>query len=112
MANKSIVMAEATSSSGSSSTTSLISVSKHQVVSPITGKVIPLPQHEILGASRSVSDFEKLNRVGEGTYGIVYRARDIKTKEIVALKKIRMDKEKEGSWVVTLSYCLQIALAL
>ena len=71
-------------------------VSSHQVVSPLTGKVVPLPQHEILGVARSVSDFEKLNRVGEGTYGIVYRARDMKSDEIVALKKIRMDREKEG----------------
>ena len=27
---------------------------------------------------RFVTEFEKLNRVGEGTYGIVYRARDTK----------------------------------
>ncbi len=90
------LMAEAklcTSGSGSSTR----AVKKHEVVSPLTGKIIPLPQHEILGATRSVSDFEKLNRVGEGTYGIVYRARDIKTKEVVALKKIRMDREKEGN---------------
>ncbi len=78
----------------------IASFSRHQVVSPLTGKVIPLPQHEILGATRSVSNFEKLNRVGEGTYGIVYRARDVKTKEIVALKKIRMEREKEGYRIV------------
>ena len=71
-------------------------VSSRHVVSPVTGKPIPLPQNDILGASRRVSDFEKLNRVGEGTYGIVYRARDLKSREIVALKKIRMDREKEG----------------
>ena len=68
----------------------------HQVISPVTGKPISLPQHEVLGACRSVSDFEKLNRVGEGTYGIVYRARDMKSDKIVALKKIRMEREKEG----------------
>ena len=38
----------------------------------------------------------KLNRVGEGTYGIVYRARDTKTNELVALKRVRMEKEKDG----------------
>ena len=73
------------------------SLLKHQVVSPVSGKVIKLPQHEILGACRSVSDFEKLNRIGEGTYGIVYRAKDLKSGEIVALKKIRMEREKEGT---------------
>jgi cyclin-dependent kinase 12/13 len=46
--------------------------------------------------SRSVDCFEKLEQIGEGTYGQVYMARDIKTGEIVALKKIRMDNEKEG----------------
>ncbi|VDP05945.1 unnamed protein product, partial [Soboliphyme baturini] len=35
------------------------------------------------------SEFEKLNRIGEGTYGIVYRAKDTATGEIVALKKLR-----------------------
>ena len=75
---------------------------KHQVVSPASGKVIKLPQHEILGACRSVSDFEKLNRIGEGTYGIVYRAKDLKSGEIVALKKIRMEREKEGTTMNTL----------
>ncbi|KAK2980250.1 hypothetical protein RJ640_008918, partial [Escallonia rubra] len=46
--------------------------------------------------SRSVDCFEKLEQIGEGTYGQVYRAREIQTGEIVALKKIRMDNEKEG----------------
>ncbi|PIK50483.1 putative cyclin-dependent kinase 10 [Apostichopus japonicus] len=49
-----------------------------------------------LGICRSVSDFEKLNRIGEGTYGIVYRARDSSSGEIVALKKVRMEREKDG----------------
>uniref|UniRef100_A0A1D5RLN1 Cyclin dependent kinase 10 n=1 Tax=Mus musculus TaxID=10090 RepID=A0A1D5RLN1_MOUSE len=59
------------------------------------------PEHR-LGRCRSVKEFEKLNRIGEGTYGIVYRARDTQTDEIVALKKVRMDKEKDASswsWV-------------
>jgi len=40
-----------------------------------------------------VEKYEKLNRVGEGTYGVVYRARDKKTGEIVALKRIRLRPE-------------------
>ena len=71
-------------------------VPEHMVVSAVTHKLVSLPQAEILGACRSVADFEKLNRIGEGTYGIVYRARDLKSGEIVALKKIRMEREKEG----------------
>lgn len=72
------------------------SLPDHMVLCPVTIELQKMPQHEILGACRSVSDFEKLNRVGEGTYGIVYRAKDLKSGKIVALKKIRMEKEKEG----------------
>ena len=48
------------------------------------------------GILRSVNDYEKLNRVGEGTYGVVYRARHKKTDKIVALKRVRMDDTKAG----------------
>uniref|UniRef100_A0A7N0T6T0 Protein kinase domain-containing protein n=1 Tax=Kalanchoe fedtschenkoi TaxID=63787 RepID=A0A7N0T6T0_KALFE len=46
--------------------------------------------------SRSVDCFEKLEQIGEGTYGQVFMAREIATGEIVALKRIRMDNEREG----------------
>lgn len=46
--------------------------------------------------SRGVDCFEKLEQIGEGTYGQVYMAKEISTGEIVALKKIRMDNEREG----------------
>lgn len=48
------------------------------------------------GNTASVNDYEKLNRVGEGTYGVVYRARHKKTDKIVALKRVRMDDTKAG----------------
>ena len=35
-------------------------------------------------------------KLGEGTYGIVYKARDKTTNEIVALKKIRLEHTDEG----------------
>ncbi|KAJ4802298.1 Cyclin-dependent kinase 2 [Rhynchospora pubera] len=56
------------------------------------------PQRRInmLQGCRSVDEFERLNKINEGTYGVVYRARDKKTGEIVALKKVKMEKEKEG----------------
>ncbi|KAL3501048.1 hypothetical protein ACH5RR_035497 [Cinchona calisaya] len=50
----------------------------------------------MLQGCRSVDEFERLNKIDEGTYGVVYRARDKKTGEIVALKKVKMDKEREG----------------
>jgi cyclin-dependent kinase 10 len=46
---------------------------------------------QFLGDCRSVELFEKLDRIGEGTYGVVYKARETATGEIVALKKIRLD---------------------
>jgi len=61
-----------------------------------TGRPLDIPESDQFGRCRYVTDFEKLNRIGEGTYGIVYRARDTKSGEIVALKKLRMEREKDG----------------
>ena len=72
-------------------------LSNNEVISLLTLQPLKIPQREIFGGCRDVADFQKLNRIGEGTYGIVYRARDTKTKEVVALKKIRMESEKEGN---------------
>ncbi|KAG5222397.1 cyclin-dependent kinase [Salix suchowensis] len=56
------------------------------------------PQRSVnmLHGCRSVDEFERLNKIDEGTYGVVYRAKDKKTGEIVALKKVKMEKEREG----------------
>ena len=40
--------------------------------------------------------YQKMEKVGEGTYGIVYKAKDRVTGEIIALKKIRLEAEDEG----------------
>jgi len=40
--------------------------------------------------------YEKLEKIGEGTYGVVYKAKDKATKELYALKKIRLESEDEG----------------
>lgn len=50
----------------------------------------------IISSCRSVDEFEKLNRIEEGSYGIVYRAKDKRTGEIVALKKLKLENEKDG----------------
>lgn len=40
--------------------------------------------------------YEKINRIGKGTFGEVFRARNRATRYEVALKKILMDNEQEG----------------
>ncbi|KAJ3256262.1 hypothetical protein HK103_005625 [Boothiomyces macroporosus] len=45
---------------------------------------------------RNVDLYEKLNRIEEGSYGIVYRAKEKSTGRIFALKKLKLEKEKDG----------------
>jgi len=45
---------------------------------------------------RSVDCYKKLYNVNEGAFGVVYCAQDKETGEIVALKKIKMEGEREG----------------
>ncbi|WZZ84085.1 hypothetical protein YC2023_104657 [Brassica napus] len=42
-------------------------------------------------APRRASTFKKLEKIGQGTYSSVYRARDLIHNQIVALKKVRFD---------------------
>ncbi|GMH17068.1 hypothetical protein Nepgr_018909 [Nepenthes gracilis] len=47
--------------------------------------------------TKKVADrYLKREVLGEGTYGVVYKAIDTKTNETVAIKKIRLGKQKEG----------------
>lgn len=43
-----------------------------------------------------MSDFVKIEKIGEGTYGVVYKGRNKVTGKIVAMKKIRLESEDEG----------------
>lgn len=40
--------------------------------------------------------YQKLEKIGEGTYGVVYKSRDKQTGDTIALKKIRLEDDNEG----------------
>ncbi|KAH0590544.1 hypothetical protein H2248_000689 [Termitomyces sp. 'cryptogamus'] len=58
--------------------------------------VPPRTRHPPILTARSVFCYEKLNQIEEGSYGVVFRARDKQTGDIVALKKLKLDEEKNG----------------
>jgi len=43
-----------------------------------------------------------MDKLGEGTYGLVYRAHDLQENKIVAIKKIKLDRNEEGIPATTL----------
>ncbi|KAH8152530.1 uncharacterized protein LAJ45_03370 [Morchella importuna] len=44
-----------------------------------------------------MENYQKIEKIGEGTYGVVYKAKDLKNgNRIVAMKKIRLEAEDEG----------------
>ena len=44
----------------------------------------------------TLKDFKLIEKIGEGTYGVVFKARNLKTKKLVAMKKVRLGAEDEG----------------
>ncbi|MCJ1466402.1 Cdc2- kinase [Pseudocyphellaria aurata] len=85
----------------------------------ITGQPLELgPESEYRGQCQSIHDFETLNQLGEGSkysaqsrprrldlmlnsqaYGVVYRARDKATSQVVALKKVRVTSEERQNGI-------------
>ena len=58
--------------------------------------VPPRTCHPPILPARSVFNYERLNQIEEGSYGVVFRARDTQTGDIVALKKLKLEEEKHG----------------
>ena len=52
-------------------------------------------QGQIQPAS-GLEKYKRLEKLGEGTYGVVYKAINLETGETVAIKKIRLEKEDDG----------------
>lgn len=55
-----------------------------------------------ISGCRSVDEFMILNKIEEGTFGVTYRALELGTDEIVALKRLKMENEKEGFPITSL----------
>ncbi|KAF9015314.1 kinase-like domain-containing protein [Cyathus striatus] len=78
--------------------------SSHRSISP--PQTVHRPNHSVfvpsrtyhppILPSRSVYSYERLNQIEEGSYGVVFRARDRQTGDIVALKKLKLEEEKNG----------------
>lgn len=66
---------------------------KEEVLPPAKLLRFPAPEWK---KCRSVEDFEKLNDIEEGAYGWVSRARDSRTGQVVALKRLKMDNAQDG----------------
>lgn len=75
-----------------------------------------LPLHNPLtqGCRKVYDVYERLARLSEGTYGVVWKARDLATQEIVALKQIKFDFEmvKNQGFPVTALREISVLLAL
>ncbi|KAI9591216.1 kinase-like domain-containing protein [Syncephalis fuscata] len=73
----------------------------HQLSVKEVWKPRPQPQPPTIRRCGSVDRYERLNRIDEGSYGVVYRARDRETGEIVALKRLKCEHQDRVGFPVT-----------
>ena len=69
-----------------------------QVTRSMSMSMLPLKKKalDMLQRCRSVDEFERLNKIDEGTHWIVFKARDKRTGEVAALKRVIMDEADDG----------------
>jgi len=71
--------------------------SRFVAAKPDTGSAAPVA----LGACRPVGSYKKMYRIGQGTYGTVYRARDKASGKEVALKRVILHHEQADGFPIT-----------
>lgn len=71
----------------------------------------PRSAHPPLLPCRSVYRYTRLNHIEEGTYGIVFRARCNETGGVYALKKLKLDEEKNGFPITSLREVMALMVA-
>ncbi|KAK1921394.1 putative cell division cycle 2 [Papiliotrema laurentii] len=90
------------------------------VISPAPAKRGPPPRshltpsraaHPPLMSCRSVYNYTRLNHIEEGTYGVVFRARCNDTGGIFALKKLKLEEEKQGFPITSLREVMALMVA-
>ena len=60
---------------------------------------LPTLTNPTAGTCRPITSYKHLNRLGEGTYGVVHRSLDTTTSRVVALKQVRIFEADRGNGI-------------
>lgn len=71
-------------------------------VQQLEPKLLRFPAAAITSCRHVETSYERLNHIEEGSYGIVSRAKDLETGEIVALKRLKLERETDGFPITSL----------
>ena len=82
-----------------------------RAVPPRSGFAPPRSAHPPLLSCRSVYNYTRLNHIEEGTYGVVFRAKCNETGGIYALKKLKLEEEKQGFPITSLREVMALMVA-